>query len=59
MFVLWYCRKQVCAPTIQASVNFCEYEELNIFVIFEQISFKLGNFASLKVLFPAESMDFF
>ena len=28
MFVLWDCRKQVCAPTIQASVNFCEYEEL-------------------------------
>ena len=29
-----------------------------IFVSFQQITFKLGNFINLKALFPAEEMDF-
>ena len=42
-------------------VNVCKISRFCgaiIFVSFQQITVKLGNFTNLKVLFPAESMEF-
>ena len=43
--------------TIPTSVKFRDFEEL-IFVSFQQITFKPGNFINLKALFSVVSTDF-
>ena len=48
----------VCTPTIQTSVKCRDFDELYIFVSFQQVTFKLGNFTNLKALFSVVSTDF-
>lgn len=49
--------KRACAPHHQTSVKFCDLRSC-IFVIFQQITFKLGNFDNLKALLSVLSTDF-
>ena len=44
-------------PSIQTSVKFRHFEEC-IFISFQQITFKLGNYTNFKTLFPVVSTDF-
>ena len=48
----------LCPTTIETFVKFRDFQSY-IFVSFQQITFKLGNFTIFKASFPAMSMGFF
>ena len=48
---------QVCAPTLQTSVKFRDFEDISLLVFNKSFS-NLVRFLILKALFPAESTDF-
>ena len=48
----------MCPTTIETFVKFRDFQSY-IFVSFQQITFKLGNFTIFKASFPAMSMGFF
>ena len=47
----------VCAPTLQTSVLFRDFEDISLLVFNKSFS-NLVRFLILKALFPAESADF-
>ena len=47
----------VCAPTLQTSVKFRDFEDISLLVFNKSFS-NLVRFLILKALFPAESTDF-
>ena len=47
----------VCAPTLQTSVKFPDFEDISLLVFNKSFS-NLVRFLILKALFPAESTDF-
>ena len=47
----------VCAPTVQTSVKFRDFEDISLLVFNKSFS-NLVRFLILKALFPAESTDF-
>ena len=50
-------RGKVCAPTLQTSVKFRDFEDISLLVFNKSFS-DLVRFLILKALFPAESTDF-